>query len=178
MIGFSTSAAVGEWGPADLEMSDYSMDPGGTRGTLVVRGTALDRQRRHAARGTPEAATAPAEMRAARWPRRWWATSTWPTRSPLWAAAWAWVWTCDSMLAGLSDFRGVPGRMEPVDAGQDFTVLVDYAHTPDSVRNVLQTARGFTQGRLIAVVGCGGDRDRGKRPLMGREAEKAADWWS
>jgi UDP-N-acetylmuramoyl-L-alanyl-D-glutamate--2,6-diaminopimelate ligase len=79
------------------------------------------------------------------------------------------------MLADLADFGGVPGRMEPVDAGQEFTVLVDYAHTPDSVRNALQTARGFTQGRLIALVGCGGDRDKGKRPLMGREAEQAAD---
>ena len=56
-----------------------------------------------------------------------------------------------------------------------FTVLVDYAHTPDSVSNVLRTARGFTTGRLISVIGCGGDRDRGKRPLMGREAEKTAD---
>ncbi len=65
------------------------------------------------------------------------------------------------------DFRGVPGRMEPVDAGQDFSVLVDYAHTPDSVRNVLKTAREFTRGRLIAVVGCGGDRDKTKRPAHG-----------
>jgi len=79
------------------------------------------------------------------------------------------------MLTDLGDFPGVPGRMEPVDAGQEFTVLVDYAHTPDSVRNALETARGFTQGRLIALVGCGGDRDKGKRPLMGLEAEKAAD---
>ncbi len=79
------------------------------------------------------------------------------------------------MLADLGDFGGVPGRMEPVDAGQDFVVLVDYAHTPDSVRNVLKTARQFTRGKLIAVVGCGGDRDRTKRPLMGREAEELAD---
>jgi UDP-N-acetylmuramoyl-L-alanyl-D-glutamate--2,6-diaminopimelate ligase len=81
----------------------------------------------------------------------------------------------EKMLAGLADFRGVPGRMEPVDAGQDFLVLVDYAHTPDSVRNVLRTAREFTRGRLIALIGCGGDRDRTKRPLMGREAEDLAD---
>jgi UDP-N-acetylmuramoyl-L-alanyl-D-glutamate--2,6-diaminopimelate ligase len=79
------------------------------------------------------------------------------------------------MLTNLAEFRGVPGRMEPVDAGQVFSVLVDYAHTPDSVRNVLQTAREFTRGRLIAVLGCGGDRDRAKRPLMGREAEDRAD---
>jgi UDP-N-acetylmuramoyl-L-alanyl-D-glutamate--2,6-diaminopimelate ligase len=79
------------------------------------------------------------------------------------------------MLSHLSDFPGVPGRMEPVVAGQSFVVLVDYAHTPDSVRNALETARGFTRGRLIALVGCGGDRDKGKRPLMGREAEKVAD---
>jgi UDP-N-acetylmuramoyl-L-alanyl-D-glutamate--2,6-diaminopimelate ligase len=81
----------------------------------------------------------------------------------------------EQMLAAVSDFPGVPGRMEAVDAGQDFAVLVDYAHTPDSVANVLRTAREITAGRLIAVLGCGGDRDRTKRPLMGREAEKAAD---
>ena len=79
------------------------------------------------------------------------------------------------MVTDLASFAGVPGRMEPVEAGQDFTVLVDYAHTPDSVRNALDTARGFTRGRLIAVLGCGGDRDKGKRPVMGREAEIASD---
>jgi UDP-N-acetylmuramoyl-L-alanyl-D-glutamate--2,6-diaminopimelate ligase len=81
----------------------------------------------------------------------------------------------EQMLAGLGDFGGVPGRLERVDAGQDFLVLVDYAHTPDSVRNVLLAAREFARGRLIAVLGCGGDRDRTKRPLMGREAEERAD---
>jgi UDP-N-acetylmuramoyl-L-alanyl-D-glutamate--2,6-diaminopimelate ligase len=78
-------------------------------------------------------------------------------------------------VRALSHFRGVPGRMESVDAGQAFAVVVDYAHTPDSVSNVLRTAREFATGRLISVLGCGGDRDRGKRPLMGREAEKASD---
>ena len=78
-------------------------------------------------------------------------------------------------VAGIATVRGVPGRMEPVDRGQHFQVLVDYAHTPDSLRNVLQAARGLTGGRVIVVFGCGGDRDRGKRPLMGREATSGAD---
>ncbi len=69
----------------------------------------------------------------------------------------------------------VPGRFEPVDAGQPFAVLVDYAHTPDSLKNVLEAARKLTEGRLIAVFGCGGDRDRDKRPLMGGIAARLAD---
>ena len=63
--------------------------------------------------------------------------------------------------------KGAPGRMESVDCGQDFTALVDYAHTPDAVRNVITTASEFTSGKVIAVLGCGGDRDASKRPLMG-----------
>jgi UDP-N-acetylmuramoyl-L-alanyl-D-glutamate--2,6-diaminopimelate ligase len=69
----------------------------------------------------------------------------------------------------------VPGRFQPVDEGQDFAVLVDYAHTPDSLQNVLETARELTSGRLHVVFGAGGDRDRGKRPLMGRIARELAD---
>jgi UDP-N-acetylmuramoyl-L-alanyl-D-glutamate--2,6-diaminopimelate ligase len=69
----------------------------------------------------------------------------------------------------------VPGRFEPVDEGQDFGVLVDYAHTPDSLENVLRAARGITRNRLHVVFGAGGDRDRGKRPLMGRAASELAD---
>lgn len=77
--------------------------------------------------------------------------------------------------AGIGTLAGVPGRMERVAAGQPFTVLVDYAHTPDSVANVLASARDLTDGRLLVVLGCGGDRDRGKRPLMARTAATGAD---
>jgi UDP-N-acetylmuramoyl-L-alanyl-D-glutamate--2,6-diaminopimelate ligase len=69
----------------------------------------------------------------------------------------------------------VPGRFEPVDEGQPFTVLVDYAHTPDSLQNALAAARELTEERLIAVFGCGGDRDREKRPQMGRIAARLSD---
>jgi UDP-N-acetylmuramoyl-L-alanyl-D-glutamate--2,6-diaminopimelate ligase len=72
-------------------------------------------------------------------------------------------------------FDGVPGRLEAVDAGQDFRVYVDYAHTPDGLESVLRSLRPETHGRLICLFGCGGDRDRGKRPLMGGIAERLAD---
>ena len=80
-----------------------------------------------------------------------------------------------AVRAGIGSVEGVPGRFEAVDAGQPFTVLVDYAHTPDGLSNVLQSAREITAARLICVFGCGGDRDRGKRPLMGRVARRLAD---
>jgi UDP-N-acetylmuramoyl-L-alanyl-D-glutamate--2,6-diaminopimelate ligase len=79
----------------------------------------------------------------------------------------------------LADAPGVPGRFEPVDEGQRFSVLVDYAHTPDSLENVLAAARELLSqtdgGRLICVFGAGGDRDRDKRPLMGEAARRLAD---
>ena len=75
----------------------------------------------------------------------------------------------------LPELTGAPGRLESVTLGQNFTALVDYAHSPDAVSNVLQAVREFTAGRVIAVLGCGGDRDASKRPLMGRALVEGSD---
>ncbi|AEG61557.1 UDP-N-acetylmuramoyl-L-alanyl-D-glutamate--2,6-diaminopimelate ligase [Desulforamulus ruminis] len=77
--------------------------------------------------------------------------------------------------SALEEVAGVAGRFELVDRGQDFAVVVDYAHTPDGLKNILTTARQITRGRLITVFGCGGDRDRTKRPLMGEIAAEHSD---
>jgi len=87
----------------------------------------------------------------------------------------------DPLVDALERGVRVPGRFEPVDEGQEFAVLVDYAHTPDSLENVLRAARELAgspqggEGRVICVFGAGGDRDRGKRPLMGEIAARLAD---
>jgi UDP-N-acetylmuramoyl-L-alanyl-D-glutamate--2,6-diaminopimelate ligase len=81
----------------------------------------------------------------------------------------------EAVQEGIERLPGVPGRFESMDEGQAFAVIVDYAHTPDSLENVLRTARDLSGGRVICVFGCGGDRDRGKRPQMGRVAGELAD---
>lgn len=81
----------------------------------------------------------------------------------------------DAIKAGLESIERVAGRFEPVELGQDFAVIVDYAHTPDALERALKTARKLTRGRLISVFGCGGDRDKEKRPKMGEISTRLAD---
>jgi UDP-N-acetylmuramoyl-L-alanyl-D-glutamate--2,6-diaminopimelate ligase len=80
----------------------------------------------------------------------------------------------DAIKHGIESVQGVPGRFESIEEGQPFTVIVDYAHTPDSLENVIQAARSLGD-RLVVVFGAGGDRDRAKRPLMGRVVAELAD---
>jgi UDP-N-acetylmuramoyl-L-alanyl-D-glutamate--2,6-diaminopimelate ligase len=80
-----------------------------------------------------------------------------------------------AMVAALREMAPVPGRMERVDVGQPFPVFVDYAHTDDGLRNALDAVRRISRSKVMVVFGCGGDRDRGKRPLMGRVAGERAD---
>jgi UDP-N-acetylmuramoyl-L-alanyl-D-glutamate--2,6-diaminopimelate ligase len=82
----------------------------------------------------------------------------------------------DEVAGGLRSMHGVPGRFEPISAGQPFALIVDYAHTPGSIENILKTARESTEGRVIVVFGAGGDRDRTKRPLMANAASRLADY--
>ena len=81
----------------------------------------------------------------------------------------------DTIVSALARFEGVPGRFERIDEGQPFELIVDYAHTPAGLKTVLDTARELTDRKLICLFGCGGDRDRGKRPHMGRIAGELAD---
>tara|TARA_B100000315_G_scaffold235312_1_gene250127 strand:+ start:7285 stop:8772 length:1488 start_codon:yes stop_codon:yes gene_type:complete len=82
----------------------------------------------------------------------------------------------EEIKRGIGDLQNVPGRLEKIDEGQDFTVVVDYAHTDDALKNVLKAARELTDKSLISVFGCGGNRDRGKRPKMGKIAGEYSDY--
>lgn len=84
--------------------------------------------------------------------------------------------SADIIKKGLSDMCGVCGRAEIVPADRDYTVMIDYAHTPDGIENILKSIRGFAKGRIVILFGCGGDRDRTKRPKMGEIAGKLADF--
>ncbi len=79
------------------------------------------------------------------------------------------------ITAAIPNLKSVSGRLEQINLGQNFTALVDYAHTPDAVERVLKSARAFTSGKIIAILGCGGDRDKGKRPLMGQALSNYSD---
>jgi UDP-N-acetylmuramoyl-L-alanyl-D-glutamate--2,6-diaminopimelate ligase len=91
------------------------------------------------------------------------------------AAAWALGRDPSAFIQRLRDFKGVPGRMERIEEGQPFNVLVDYAHTDDALRNALGMLRAITPGRLLVVFGCGGNRDRTKRPRMVQAVQEVAD---
>jgi UDP-N-acetylmuramoyl-L-alanyl-D-glutamate--2,6-diaminopimelate ligase len=82
----------------------------------------------------------------------------------------------ETIARGVAQCRSVPGRFERIDQGQPFLVVVDYAHTDDALRNVIQVARELARGRVITLFGCGGDRDRSKRPLMGMAAAELSDF--
>jgi UDP-N-acetylmuramoyl-L-alanyl-D-glutamate--2,6-diaminopimelate ligase len=138
-------------GAADFRAEDVAFDAGGARFTLVAPGARADA--RIQLPGLFNVSNALAAV----------------------AACVQLGVSLDDAVAALAGAERVPGRLEPVDEGQNFAVLVDYAHTPDSLENVLRAARELTVGRLHVVFGAGGDRDREKRPLMGAAAVQNAD---
>ena len=82
----------------------------------------------------------------------------------------------EKITKAVKNISSVKGRCEKVPVPRKYTVMIDYAHTPDGVENILSTVRGFAKGRVVIVFGCGGDRDSTKRPIMGRIAGKMADF--
>ena len=81
----------------------------------------------------------------------------------------------DSIISSIKDYAGVKGRCEVIPTDRDFTVICDYAHTPDALENILKSVKEYTEGRLICLFGCGGNRDAAKRPKMAKAAAEYAD---
>jgi UDP-N-acetylmuramoyl-L-alanyl-D-glutamate--2,6-diaminopimelate ligase len=92
-----------------------------------------------------------------------------------WCAGMSYGLGPEVIARGIAECKAVPGRFERVQSGQPFLVIVDYAHTDDALRNAIRVARGMTKKRVITLFGCGGDRDRSKRPLMGMAAAENSD---
>ena len=153
----------------DLEARDLSLRADGSSGTLVLRGRGADSARR--AQGSPCRDEEIVRAFQTALPGRFNVANVLISLG----LGLALGLELDPMLETVAHFTGVPGRMERVPSSRPFEVLVDYAHTADAIENVLRTARGFTEGRVIAVFGCGGDRDPLKRPEMARAAEEGAD---
>ena len=80
------------------------------------------------------------------------------------------------MIAGLNNSRPVKGRMEKIPTDKEFSIIIDYAHSPDGLEKLIHTAKGFSKGRVITLFGCGGDRDKTKRPLMGEISGRFSDY--
>ena len=155
---------------ADIQASDMVLEPTGTFATLTLRGRAL-------VRAVDAGSTLPGDGDELRLPVVSPLLGRFNVANLLTAVGLGLGLglNAEHMLKVLTDFPGVPGRMERVDGGQPFTVLVDYAHSPDGVENALRAARAVAPQRVIALIGCGGDRDRDKRPKMGRAAEEWSD---
>ncbi len=150
-------------GPFGLEAQDIKLEPG--RATFTIRA----REGLGAGLPKPPAFTAPAILSL---------TGAYNVSNALAALAVALVEGVPPLAAveALAKVKGAPGRFETVEAGQDFLAVVDYAHTPDGLENVLQAARALHPRRIITVFGCGGDRDRRKRPLMGKAVAALSDF--
>jgi UDP-N-acetylmuramoyl-L-alanyl-D-glutamate--2,6-diaminopimelate ligase len=147
----TTVPAVTFGAGGDTDVEDVALHAGGIRGTLRLGGERVPFETRLI--GSPHLANLLAAA----------------------TVCWRLGFSTEAIARGIGALGRVPGRLESMDLGQPFRVVVDYAHKPDALERTLESLRGLTTGRLIAVFGCGGDRDRGKRPVMGEIAGRLAD---